>query len=149
MHDVHYCVVLHDWVQLCECLQDSELRELRGTSALDKMEGRVQAAADAPTRVRQLWEELVCPFVQDHPRLRLPDGDKGWALYQWATAAVSSYSFILGDDKYHVRGEAGECTAWLSSAPGKKRGGVTGGQVGNRTFQQLGPALVQAGACTL
>jgi hypothetical protein len=32
-------------------VQESELAELRGTAAADKMEGRVQHPGDAPTRV--------------------------------------------------------------------------------------------------
>jgi len=32
--------------------KESDLEELRGTAALDKMEGVVQSPADAPTRVR-------------------------------------------------------------------------------------------------
>ncbi|KAF5826733.1 hypothetical protein DUNSADRAFT_2219 [Dunaliella salina] len=32
--------------------KEEELRELRGTAALDKMEGKVQVPADAPTQVR-------------------------------------------------------------------------------------------------
>jgi hypothetical protein len=37
---------------ICCWLQESELEELRGTAAHDKMLGRVQHPADAPTRVR-------------------------------------------------------------------------------------------------
>lgn len=39
-------------------LQDAELAELRGTAALDKMEGRVQSPADAPTRVSVVYFEF-------------------------------------------------------------------------------------------
>jgi hypothetical protein len=41
---------------MCECVsicvQEDALVELRGTAALDKMEGRVQTPADAPTQVQ-------------------------------------------------------------------------------------------------
>ncbi len=65
------------------------------------MEGRGCAPADAPTRVRELFDEVVCPFLEHHPQLGLPAGEGAWEPYRWATAAVSSYSFILGDDKFH------------------------------------------------
>jgi len=32
-------------------MQEEELRELQGTATLDKMEGKVQVPADAPTQV--------------------------------------------------------------------------------------------------
>jgi hypothetical protein len=51
-------------------LQPDELAELRGTAALDKLEGRVQHPADAPTRVEELFGALVVPLVE---------GDKGLA----------------------------------------------------------------------
>ena len=41
------------------CTQASELEELRGTAALDKMEGEVQQPADAPTRVGSVDEWRV------------------------------------------------------------------------------------------
>jgi hypothetical protein len=77
---------------------------------MDKMEGHVQAPADAPTRVRQLWEDIAWPFLSAHPHLLAGLGKKkgavqkerGWALYCWATGAVASYSFVLGDDQFHV-----------------------------------------------
>ncbi len=50
-----------------------------------------------------LWAEVVGPFVSEHPELGLPGGEEGYELYRWATSAVASYSFILGDDKYQVR----------------------------------------------
>lgn len=34
-------------------MKESDVEELRGTAALDKMEGIVQQPADAPTRVRR------------------------------------------------------------------------------------------------
>ncbi|GLI68824.1 hypothetical protein VaNZ11_013329, partial [Volvox africanus] len=79
-----------------------ELRELRGTAAFDKMVGRVQYPADAPTQVPLLWSEVMEPFIHEHPELRLPTGKAGYDLYRWATCAVASYSFILGDDKYQA-----------------------------------------------
>ncbi|GIL72649.1 hypothetical protein Vretimale_4391 [Volvox reticuliferus] len=79
-----------------------ELRELRGTAAFDKMMGKVQYPADAPTQVPLLWSEVVEPFIHEHPKLRLPTGKAGYDLYRWATCAVASYSFILGDDKYQA-----------------------------------------------
>ncbi|KAF8073173.1 SETD6 [Scenedesmus sp. PABB004] len=95
--------------------EDAELAELRGTAAHDKMVGRVQHPADAPTRVAQLFEELVLPFVQAHADVcqallgKAPgDVDESearealWPLYRWATCAVASYSFVLGDDQYHA-----------------------------------------------
>lgn len=36
------------------------------------------------------------------PPLATADSDECWQLYQWATAAVASYSFVLGDDQYQV-----------------------------------------------
>lgn len=69
---------------------------------LDKLEGRVQAPADVPTRVDSLWRAVASQFILDHPHLKLPGGEKGRQLYFWGTAAVASYSFILGDDHYQV-----------------------------------------------
>jgi SET domain-containing protein 6 len=51
--------------------------------------------------VRDLFDDVVLPFLERHPRLGLPRGEAAWAPYRWATAAVSSYSFILGDHKFH------------------------------------------------
>ena len=48
-------------------LQPDELVELRGTAALDKLEGRVQHPADAPTRVPELFEGITLPFVEANP----------------------------------------------------------------------------------
>eukprot|EP00198_Chlamydomonas_reinhardtii_P014034 XP_001703371.1 predicted protein [Chlamydomonas reinhardtii] len=79
-----------------------EFRELRGTAAYDKMLGRAQHPSDAPTQVPLLWSEVVGPFIAEHPELGLPGGERGYELYRWATAAVASYSFILGDDKYQA-----------------------------------------------
>ncbi|EFJ47106.1 hypothetical protein VOLCADRAFT_105180 [Volvox carteri f. nagariensis] len=79
-----------------------EFKELRGTAAYDKMMGKVQCPADAPTQVPVLWSEVVEPFIQEHPELELPEGKAGYDLYRWATCAVASYSFILGDDKYQA-----------------------------------------------
>jgi hypothetical protein len=42
-------------------LQADQLRELQGTAALDKMEGKVQVPADAPTQVRRLLSHLSAP----------------------------------------------------------------------------------------
>lgn len=53
-------------------------------------------------QVPLLWSEVVGPFIAEHPELGLPGGERGYELYRWATAAVASYSFILGDDKYQV-----------------------------------------------
>ncbi len=58
-------------------------------------------------QVLELFEELVLPFLNDHPDIAavaMPKGDRNfaWELYRWATAAVASYSFILGDDHYQV-----------------------------------------------
>ncbi|GLC35928.1 hypothetical protein PLESTB_000520300 [Pleodorina starrii] len=80
----------------------SEFRELRGTAAYDKMMGRVQHPADAPTQIPVLWSEVVEPFIREHPELGMPAGKEGYDLYRWATCAVASYSFILGDDKYQA-----------------------------------------------
>ncbi|KXZ56370.1 hypothetical protein GPECTOR_1g328 [Gonium pectorale] len=85
-----------------EILEQSEFQELRGTAAYDKMMGVVQHPADAPTQVPMLWCEVVEPFIAEHPELGLPGGREGYELYRWATCAVSSYSFILGDDKYQA-----------------------------------------------
>ncbi|GFR41412.1 hypothetical protein Agub_g2095 [Astrephomene gubernaculifera] len=79
-----------------------EFLELRGTAAYDKMMGRLQHPADAPTQVPLLWSEVVAPFIAEHPELELPGGQQGYELYRWATCAVASYSFILGDDKYQA-----------------------------------------------
>ncbi len=49
-------------------------------------------------------------------------GDKGYELYRWATAAVSSYSFILGDDKYQVSA----CTQCVSSLSCHAEAGARG-----------------------
>ena len=49
-----------------------------------------------------MWSEVVAPFITENPALGLPLEDEGKALYMWATAVVSSYSFMLGDDKYQV-----------------------------------------------
>jgi hypothetical protein len=46
--------------------QPAELAELRGTAAADKLAGRVQHPGDAPTRVEELFRELVVPFVGEH-----------------------------------------------------------------------------------
>ncbi|KAG2499217.1 hypothetical protein HYH03_002797 [Edaphochlamys debaryana] len=80
----------------------ADFRELRGTAAYDKMLGRVQHPADAPTQVPMLWAEVIAPFIEEHPDLGLPGGERGYELYRWATCAVASYSFILGDDKYQA-----------------------------------------------
>lgn len=53
-------------------------------------------------QVPLLWSEVVEPFILEHPDLGLPGGQAGYDLYRWATCAVASYSFILGDDKYQV-----------------------------------------------
>ena len=83
--------------------QADELAELKGTAAHDKMEGKVQQPADAPTQLEHLWKEVVQPFIAENPVLGLPSDEAGKKLYLWATAVVSSYSFMLGDDKYQVR----------------------------------------------
>ncbi|KAG2442960.1 hypothetical protein HXX76_003034 [Chlamydomonas incerta] len=80
----------------------NEFRELRGTAAYDKMLGRAQHPSDAPTQVPLLWSEVAAPFIAEHPELGLPGGERGYELYRWATSAVASYSFILGDDKYQA-----------------------------------------------
>lgn len=107
---------------------EEELTELRGTAALDKMEGVVQQPADAPTRVKELWHEVALPFIRENPDLLIPGSvptstkkkggnlrgstnqskavhaeEEGYRLYMWATGIVSSYSFVLGDDKFQVR----------------------------------------------
>ncbi len=53
-------------------------------------------------QVPQLWEDLIAPFIHEHPGLGLPHGEAGYELYRWATAVVASYSFMLGDDKYQA-----------------------------------------------
>eukprot|EP00879_Flechtneria_rotunda_P024936 GHRR01026463.1.p1 GENE.GHRR01026463.1~~GHRR01026463.1.p1 ORF type:complete len:411 (+),score=150.34 GHRR01026463.1:832-2064(+) len=94
--------------------EDSEVAELRGTAAYDKLMGRVQHPADTPTRVPQLFEELVLPLVQAYgPLCSVLCGGEGpddlteyaarellWPQYLWASAVVASYSFVLGDDQY-------------------------------------------------
>lgn len=57
-----------------------------------------------------MWSEVVASFIQEHPDLGLPSDQQGYELYRWATCAVASYSFILGDDKYQVgpRGAVGQ-----------------------------------------
>ncbi|GAX84660.1 hypothetical protein CEUSTIGMA_g12081.t1 [Chlamydomonas eustigma] len=82
--------------------EDEDLEELRGTAALDKMEGIVQQPSDAPTRVKELWAEIAEPFISENPDIELPTGAEGLSLYKWATAVVSSYSFMLGDDHYQA-----------------------------------------------
>ncbi len=56
----------------------------------------------ALSQVDHMWGELVLPFILENPKLGLPKGGKGKQLYKWATAVVSSYSFMLGDDKYQA-----------------------------------------------
>ncbi|KIY98017.1 hypothetical protein MNEG_9948 [Monoraphidium neglectum] len=103
--------------------QPDELAELRGTAALDKLEGRVQHPADAPTRVEELFGALVVPLVEGDKGLAKallgPKGlpSKGKAAeeakqrllqqYKWATSAVASYSFILGDEQFQSM-----CPVW-------------------------------------
>ncbi|KAJ9508970.1 hypothetical protein QJQ45_028299 [Haematococcus lacustris] len=53
-------------------------------------------------QVEVLWREVALPFIRAHPKLRLPRGAAGRRAYRWATAAVASYSFILGDDRYQA-----------------------------------------------
>jgi hypothetical protein len=87
---------------------ENELSELQGTAAMDKMEAKVQSPADAPTRVEELWNEVALPFISDHPNLpgfkryKGIKGEEGKRLYDWATSIVSSYSFVLGDDKFQA-----------------------------------------------
>ncbi|KAG1675758.1 hypothetical protein FOA52_012414 [Chlamydomonas sp. UWO 241] len=80
--------------------EEEALTQLEGTAALDKMRGEVQQPADAPTRVDDLWTEVAESFARENPKLKIPMGEKGRQLYRWATAVVSSYSFMLGDDRY-------------------------------------------------
>ena len=61
--------------------QAEELRELAGTAAADKLAGRVQHPADAPTRVGELFEGLLLPLVE---------GDAALAKAGEARAAAQS-----------------------------------------------------------
>lgn len=54
--------------------QPDELSELKGTAAHDKLSGRVQHPADAPTRVGELFEALVVPWVEGDQKIAKVDG---------------------------------------------------------------------------
>jgi hypothetical protein len=47
------------------------------------MAGRVQHPADAPTRVDELFDALVLPFVEEHPDVAKVGGRGGRAGCQW------------------------------------------------------------------
>ena len=59
-------------------------------------------------QVDEIERDVVLPFMAQHPEhFRSPGAGREaglHALYRWATAVVSAYSFELGDDKYQVRG---------------------------------------------
>ena len=53
-------------------------------------------------QVAQRYASTVAPFLKSCPQTAdiLPPGDVGTqALYLWATAMISSYSFTIGDDR--------------------------------------------------
>lgn len=70
------------------------LQELKGTAAYDKMKGRVQRPADAPTRMRQLWSEVAKPFIQENPQLRLPTGTLTPALLTCPCIALLHVAYL-------------------------------------------------------
>ena len=53
-------------------------------------------------QVAQRYAAIVAPFLKSCPRtaVLLPPGNESTqALYMWATAIISSYSFSVGDDR--------------------------------------------------
>eukprot|EP00798_Chlamydomonas_sp_ICE-L_P007308 gene7308-426_t len=52
--------------------------------------------------MEHMWKEVISQFLDENPKLGLRADKEGKKLYMWATAVVSSYSFMLGDDKYQV-----------------------------------------------
>ena len=57
----------------------------------------------------EIERDVVLPFITKHPEhFRTAGAGREsalHALYRWATAVVSAYSFELGDDKYQVRSQ--------------------------------------------
>ncbi|MEW5303238.1 MAG: hypothetical protein WDW36_005946 [Sanguina aurantia] len=113
--------------------KESDLAELRGTSTLDLLEGRVLKLGDAPSQVLEAWQQIALPFIKQNPALTLPAGAEGYRLFQWCTAIVASYSFTIGDDLFQamipyfdaLNHVTGMCNVRKHHEEGKKRkGGV-------------------------
>ena len=66
-------------------------------------------------QVEEQFKGVVLPFIHRQKRLKWPEHEQQqYALYRWATAVVSAYSFTLGEDKFQAM--VG-CTCWLLSCP--------------------------------
>ena len=52
-------------------------------------------------KVEDIFVDIVKPFCKKHKVASWPQksDEEQYELYLWATAAVSAYSFTLGDDK--------------------------------------------------
>jgi hypothetical protein len=86
--------------QSCAAWQAAERQLLCGTSTL-AFEG--ECPEHAPAVVMDAYEQIVQPFFARHAALLQGAADLELvALYRWALACVSAYSFELGDDKLQV-----------------------------------------------
>jgi hypothetical protein len=100
------------------CWPEGELRALlRGTAAYDKLKGRVQRPADAPTRLRLIYSEVVEPFIAENPKLRLPSG----ALPLFRTSARSCCHAFDGCRLLRCMRSAAECVSCPAAAAARRR----------------------------
>jgi hypothetical protein len=74
---------------------------LQGTSTLHCQHH--EPFLDPPANLKVIFKQLVVPFFIECPGFEAPEVENElWDLFCWATGAVASYSFELGDDKLHV-----------------------------------------------
>eukprot|EP00891_Asterochloris_glomerata_P007744 jgi/Astpho2/7744/fgenesh1_pg.00116_%23_12_t len=80
---------------------------MEGTALLDKLRGSLAlrgSFVEPPSQVKEKFEEVIAPFLQQYASAVPwpPSRSQSWQLYLWATAVVSAYAFMLGDDQYQA-----------------------------------------------
>jgi hypothetical protein len=82
--------------------QAEERQWLRGSSTLHLED--CEPFMQPPTNLQRVFSRLVVPLFAELPELGAPKEEgELWSLFLWATGAVASYSFELGDGVFHVR----------------------------------------------
>ena len=95
--------------------QEKARELLAGTSTLSYEHD--EPHLDPPANVKHIFTELIVPVFEKRPEYKAPtDQEELWQLFAWATGAVASYSFELGDEGLHVRFRTGFVETCLQSA---------------------------------
>ena len=95
-------------------MQAQDRKLLEGTST--HQHETMAPYPDPPANVDEIFAKLIVPVFTEVPMLKGKlDKDALRQLFMWATGAVASYSFEVGDDGFHVRPTMFcQCNNWVS-----------------------------------